>query len=222
MENKELLRKVSTLGFSLFEVEEKSDVNHTLAEVVKSNNLRLWEAFPLLLANAAQDETFNYKEVENDLKDDRDKTVLRELLLVALAYYKFQHLHFDWAKDFYKRLSASELGKMKNLKNFFVHGDDFNFMEHTFSTERLKEVFKTYFNNEGTKVRNQVEKQDDAAFEYALSQVFSPKQKELFLKKVKGLDLNKTEREYFSRRVKKKLFALASPELNHYAKLLLE
>jgi hypothetical protein len=53
--------------------------------------------------------------------------------------------------------------------------------------------------------------------EYALSQVFSPKQKELFLKKLRGEKLTKTEKEYFSRVVKKKVLVLANPQLQRAA-----
>ncbi|HXE98595.1 MAG TPA: hypothetical protein VN642_19490 [Dongiaceae bacterium] len=45
---------------------------------------------------------------------------------------------------------------------------------------------------------------------FAMSQMFSPKQKELFKKRLEGLPLSKTEQEYYSRSVKKKVVALAS------------
>ena len=45
--------------------------------------------------------------------------------------------------------------------------------------------------------------QDEFELEFALSQIFSKKQKELFLKKLKSGKLTKTEREYYSRSVRK-------------------
>jgi hypothetical protein len=60
------------------------------------------------------------------------------------------------------------------------------------------------------------------SLEYALSQVFSPKQKELFRKKLDGLPLSKTEKEYYSRTVKKKVVALANAELHRLAQKLME
>jgi hypothetical protein len=50
-----------------------------------------------------------------------------------------------------------------------------------------------------------------------LGLLFSAKQKELVFKRLKGLHLSKTEREYFSRVVKKKLAAVADPELQGVA-----
>jgi hypothetical protein len=55
-----------------------------------------------------------------------------------------------------------------------------------------------------------------------MSKIFSPKQKELFKKKLDGLPLNKTEQEYYSRAVKKKVMALANVELHKMARRLLE
>jgi hypothetical protein len=52
---------------------------------------------------------------------------------------------------------------------------------------------------------------------YHLSTLFSPKQKELVLKKLNGESLNKTEQEYFSRTVGKKLEALANSEVKKVA-----
>jgi hypothetical protein len=55
-----------------------------------------------------------------------------------------------------------------------------------------------------------------------MSQVFSPKQKDLFLKKLRNEKLDKTEKEYFSRTVKKKLMALVNPELQRSARKVLQ
>ena len=53
-----------------------------------------------------------------------------------------------------------------------------------------------------------------------LDRLFSPKQKELVLKKRDGLAFTKTEREYYSRIVRKKLDAIASEEVGALAKKL--
>jgi hypothetical protein len=72
------------------------------------------------------------------------------------------------------------------------------------------------------KDRRRKEKLKEFSFEYALSQIFSPKQKELFKKKLDGLPLTKTEQEYYSRTVKKKVVALANSELHSLSRSLLE
>ena len=50
-----------------------------------------------------------------------------------------------------------------------------------------------------------------------LELLFSAKQKELIFKKLKNQHLTKTEREYYSRVVKKKLAAVAAPEIQELA-----
>jgi hypothetical protein len=50
-----------------------------------------------------------------------------------------------------------------------------------------------------------------------LDLLFSKKQKELVFKKLEGQHLTKTEREYYSRVVKKKLAAIAAPEMQELA-----
>jgi hypothetical protein len=54
-----------------------------------------------------------------------------------------------------------------------------------------------------------------------LDRLFSPKQKELIFKKRDGIAFTKTEREYYSRIVRKKLEAIASEEVGQIAKNLM-
>ena len=54
-----------------------------------------------------------------------------------------------------------------------------------------------------------------------LDRLFSPKQKELIFKKRDGIAFTKTEREYYSRTVRKKLEAIASEEVGQIAKNLM-
>lgn len=56
-----------------------------------------------------------------------------------------------------------------------------------------------------------------AALSERMDHLFSEKQKELVYKKARGLQLTKTEREYFSRVVKKKLAAIADGEMQRLA-----
>ena len=218
MENKQLLSKLNRLGYPLVEVTDGFDVNETLAEVVKTNNGRYWEGFPILLANAAKEEEFKYKKVEEFLKKKEEKENLKHLFLLSLALYKLNDLHFNW-EYFYGRpsLEPEEKGKLREFKNHLNKSSEFLVAGHHFSSERLKNTFQRYFTLEAEEVKNLSAKQDDLSLEFAMSQVFSPKQKNLFLKKLKGETLTKTEREYFSRTVKKKTVALANSELHHLA-----
>jgi len=221
MVNQKLLDNLNLLGFQLMETRADVDVNKTLAEVVKSKDTRLWEGFPVLLANAARDYNFDYNQVQQSLtkKEQQD---FRTLLLLSLALFQHYHLSFAWSNRLKKAFSNQELGRLKKFKKSLSQGDSVSVGNRRFDPSRLKQAFNNYFEKDAEKTRRLKEKHEELSLEYALSQLFSPKQKELFQKKLKGEVLNKTEKEYYSRRVKKKVAALANPELHRLAQKLME
>ena len=194
MKNKTLLKKVSVLGFPLLDAEEEElDANLTLAEMVESRDLRLWEGFPVVLANSAEKGLFDYGKVSGYLKKAFDKSCLASLVAMSFALYKCLNLKFSWAGEFYNSLSGEKkkefagfLAKLKSgSSNFSVAG-------LSMSSQRLKTVFNNYFSLTQAKLNTLLSTREELGLEYALSQVFSPKQKELFLKKLKREKLTKT------------------------------
>ena len=222
MVKKELLKNVNRLGFPLMEPEEDFDVNKTLAEVVKSKDTRLWEGFPVLLANTAREYKFDYEGVLKYLTKKESRENFHSLLVLSLALYKYHHLSFAWSYLLKKEVSDKYVNDLKKMRNQLTHGDVVTFGNMRFSSSRLKETFKNYFEQDAEKTKQLKAKHEELSLEYALSQLFSPKQKELFRKKLDGEPLTKTEREYFSRTVKKKVAALANPELHRLAQKLME
>lgn len=222
MKNNDLLKRVNALGFSLFDVEKDQNANLTLADMVKSRDLRLWEGFPVVLANSAEKGLFNYDKVNWCLKKPFDKRNLVSLMVMSLALYKFFNLKFSWADKFYYSLSAAKRREVMVFLEKLKSDTEFDVGESKMSAQRLKTVFSNYFNQAQDKLNELLSVKDELRLEYSLSQVFSPKQKELFLKKLKREKLTKTEKEYFSRVVKKKVLALANPELHRLAQKLLE
>jgi len=222
MENKQLLEQLARLGYPLLEAQESFDVNKALVNVFKSKNVRFLEGFPVMLANAAKQEDFDYKKVQSFLRNKVDKEVLKELFLLSLALYELNGLNFSWTMPYVKELSKDDRGVVKTLRDCLAHGHDFKLVNHRFHHERVRKAFQQYFESESKEVKNFSAKQEDLSLEFALSEVFPPKQKELFLKKLKGDMLTKTEREYFSRTVKKRTTALANSELHHLAQKVLQ
>ncbi len=220
VENK-LMEDLNRLGFPLMEVVSDFDVNETLADVVRSQDTRLWEGFPVLVANAAQDYSFDLNQVLHKLSNKADRKNLHVLMLVSLTMYKYHHLSFYWAKQFEQSLSEKDLEQLKSMRNALYHDQSLGFEQMSLDSVRLKEMFKRYFEQNVVKTKQLRETHDELSLEYSLSQVFSPKQKELFKKKLDGLPLTKTEREYYSRTVRKKVSALANPELHRLAQKLL-
>lgn len=221
MVDQKLLDNLNRLGFQLMEAREDVDANKTLAEVVKSKDTRLWEGFPVLLANAARDYNFDYDQVQKFLTN-KEQEDFHTLLLLSLALYQHYHLSFAWSNQLKKTFSHQDLARLKELRKFLSHGNKVPVGNRCCDPPRLKQAFNNYFEQDVEKTRQLKEKHEELSLEYALSQLFSPKQKELFQKKLKGELLTKTEKEYFSRTVRKKVSALANPELHRLAQKLME
>lgn len=222
MKNEHLLKRVSGLGFPLFEAEEDKKANLTLADMVKAKDLRLWEGFPVVLANSAKEGLFDYDKVMSCLKKPFDKACMVSLLTLSLALYRFFNLKFSWANELYRTLADDRKEEFESFLEKLKNGDELQLGGYTMSAYRLKTVFTNYFSQSEARLNDLVSLKDELGLEYSLSQVFSPKQKELFLKKLKREKLTKTEKEYFSRAVKKKVLALANPELHRLSQKLLE
>jgi len=222
MANNKLFENLDRLGFSLMEPKEDFNANKTLAEVVQSKNTRLWEAFPVLLANAAHEYSFDKDQVLKNLTTREDQESFQDLLLLSLALYQYYHLSFDWSNQLKKQLSDQDAVLLQKFRNNIAHGDIFYVGKKRFIPNRLFGIFNNYFKKDAEKTKQLKEKYEELSLEYALSQVFSPKQKELFKKKLNGEPLNKTEREYYSRAVKKKVSALANPDLHRLAQKLMQ
>ncbi|MDP8213086.1 MAG: hypothetical protein P9X22_07365 [Candidatus Zapsychrus exili] len=219
MDKKELTKKLNKLGLPLFETSEEFDVNKALSEVVLSNEPRFLEGFPVLLANAAKNYDFDYDMVEQLLPSEDDKESFRYLFLLSLSLYKSYHLKFSWTNKYYENLDDDDRQEMVRFRNYLAYNSgNFLVYKHLLSPQRVKNTFQSYFSEEALESQKKRAKHEELSLEYALSQVFSPKQKELFLKKVNGEKLSKTEKEYYSRAVKKKVVALANSELNSLAK----
>ena len=221
MTDKNLLNKVSHLGFPMFEPEEDLDVNETLAEVVRSDDVRLWEGFPVMLANAAESYQFSFAAVERQLNRE-DVNNYYNLRLMSLSLYAYFHLSFPWVNKPHKSLSDNDKRLLAQWKNSLKHEKTLTWNGAELNGGPLKRLFELYFEQKMTKDKQKKDRFEEFSLEYALSQLFSPKQKELVKKKLDGSVLTKTEQEYYSRTVKKKVVALANSELHSLARKLLE
>lgn len=216
------LKKLAALGFSLLETEKSVDANAALSDMVKSEELRLWEGFPVVLANSAERGLFDYGKATGHLAPSH-KRYLGSFVMLSLALYKALGVKFFWTDRLYK--SLKDPGKEKKFKTFltlFKNDGELKVDGRRLSSQRLKTVFNNYFVKANSRVSELLFAKEELGLEYALSQLFSPKQKELFLKKLKGEKLTKTEKEYFSRVVKRKVLALANSELHRLSQKIAE
>jgi len=221
LKRNDLVKRLGDLGFPLMEATEESDANLTLADLVKSRDLRLWEGFPAVLAFSAERGMFDYEKTESRFTSSFDKLHFGLLVALSLALYKTLDLKFPWADKLYASLNKKGHRQFDGYLNAFRSGEDLHVQQRLMSSQRLKTTFNNYFLNKQSSLRDLLSTKEELGLEQALSQVFSPKQKELFFKKLKSEKLTKTEKEYFSRAVKKKVLALANTQLHQLSQRLL-
>jgi hypothetical protein len=221
MKREDLVFNLGRLGYSLVtpDVQEvgEDQVVELLAELVDSKDLRLVEGFPVVLANCAQrGMNLDFAALLSAHKPgSRKRRDLEKLLLVSSELLTHQGLE---KPEGLEKVSASLKAKYGDLlaADLLTLG-----RKVSLSTERLRNALRRYSANlETSRSRRKKEKDKQRRsfqLSYYLSTLFSPKQKELVLKKLNGEPLNKTEQEYFSRTVKKKLEALANPEVKKVA-----
>ncbi len=215
-------KSLSKLGFPMFEPSEELEVNKTLAEVVKSNDTRLWEGFPVLLANAGERYQFDSDQVQQQLSTKEHKKQYHRLILLSAAVYAYYHLSFSWLNKLKQTFSVDDKNLVKAWRNALAHDKATNSFDSEFDPERIRGSFELYYERKVERDKRRKDRYEEFSLEYALSQIFSPKQKELFQKRLDGEPLTKTEQEYYSRTVKKKVVALANSELHSLARRLLE
>jgi hypothetical protein len=224
MKRKDLVFNLGRLGYSLVtpdvpEVGEEQVVE-LLAELVDSKDLRLVEGFPVVLANCAQrGMNLEFTALLAKYKPrSRKRQNLEKLLLLSSDLLTQEGLDKPEGLEEVKKSFKDKYGDL--LTNEVVTLG----AKTSLSTERLRNTFRRYSStlktSRATRKGEKDKQRRSFQLNYFLSTLFSPKQKELVLKKLNGEPLNKTEKEYFSRTVKKKLEALNNSEVRKVAKAL--
>ncbi|MCP4624111.1 MAG: hypothetical protein GY850_11330 [bacterium] len=221
MKREDLVSNLGRMGYTLLQPESSKVKEHEvfdlLDELADSKDSRLVEGFPVVLANCAQrDLILDFGSLLSRHKSDSRKLLSLEKLLLLSSTLLSQH-----ALDKPKNLEV--LSKSLKAKHGDLLANDVVDLGNqvSLSSERLQNTFKRYTADLSTmnSERNRAKKRQRRSFQlnYYLSTLFAPKQKELVLKKYNGEPLNKTEQEYFSRKVKKKLEAMTNKEVRKVA-----
>ncbi len=187
---------------------QKPNPNRTLAKAAESRDLRLWAAFPAMLANAAEGGGLNLSAAKAFLGEDGSRR-LELLIFVSLGLYESLGVKFPWRK---KLLAAFPERMVAGFAGKFAQGLALELDGLEIGAEDFKKSFRRYFSAPA----------GDRPLQRSLSSVFTPRQAELFFKRLRGERMTKTEREYFSRVVKKKTLALADGELHSLARRVLD
>ena len=221
MNKEELITALGELGYRLLTPEKgrlsSKRVLDVLDELSGSDDPRLIEAFPVVLANCA------HRGIKLDTRAllsrygrrSQRKASLEKLILASSALLGQEGVDkpegLDSTVD-HLRMKYGDLLKQEIL-DLDKH--------RSVSTERLRNALRRYATDlersESVRERNRKKQLRSFQLDLHLSILFPPKQKELILKKLKGKALSKTEQEYYSRVVKKKLEGLANSELRKIA-----
>ena len=201
MKREDLVSNLGRLGYTLLRPEtpivNEHEVLDLLDELAGSEDSRLVEGFPVVLANCAQrDLALDFKLLLSRNKSDcRKHQALEKLLLLSSTILVQQDLD--------KPKNLESLSKSLKAKYGDLLADDVVDLGNnvSLSTERLRRTLKRYTADLSTSksTRDRAKNRQRRAFQlnYYLSTLFAPKQKELVLKKYNGKPLNKTEQEYF-------------------------
>lgn len=219
----ELINALGRFGYPLFQPENTQDPNELLAALAQSDDARLMEGFPVVLGHclAGKDSRLDLHKAEEALSNPRHKGYFRQL--VALSQLLFDLYTPDSARS--GKLPPN-LNPDEDLKSKFFHGQPVKIGNQLLDPGRFKSTFLNYTVNtrleKGTSDKDKAKIKEEFQREFLLSLLLSPRQKDLVYKKLRGEGMTKTEKEYFSRVVKKKLQALADPDLHVLAQKALQ
>ncbi|MDD2804156.1 MAG: hypothetical protein PHV33_01265 [Elusimicrobiales bacterium] len=209
-----IAEKTAALGFKSA---ENSDPSLTLAEVIESRELRYWEAFPVLLANAAQGGKFSLRAATGALPET-DRKYLKLLILVSLALYDSLGAKFTWRERLFGDLPARLVA---GFRSKIEANSPLELGYFKLNPETLRANFRLAFRSSAALIKGAARAREDEGLEAALREIFTPRQRELLLKKLRRERFTKTEAEYYSRVVKKKALAVANDELHRLARRVL-
>ena len=221
MKKEELISALGALGYRLFtkgnERVNSGKVLDVLDELSGSEDSRLIEAYPVVLANCA------HRGIKLDIRGllsrhgqgSHSRSNIEKLILASCDLLAEEGLDQpEGIEDILKTLRPKYGDLLK--------GEVVDLGTHrSVSTERLRRTLRRYAidleRHESARKKDRRRQLRSFQMELHLSTLFPPKQKELILKKLKGDPLSKTEKEYYSRVVKKKLQGLANKELRKIA-----
>lgn len=216
-----LFSALSQYGYSLLQPEQMAEPNELLAKLASTRDPRLLEGFPVVLANALEKhrDKVDLAAAEKLLQNEADTRRFRKL--AELSLYLYGVFGYDRLKPPHHKVDPKLLSE---LRNSVERGSPLALEPGSLDLDRVKKTFRNYYvhSHEAAGSEEKAKLREEFRREYLLSLFFAPKQRDLLKKKLRGEPLTKTEREYFSRVVKKKLSALADPDLHMLAQRALQ
>ena len=222
-----LLDQLAAHGYPLMRPVRRSDPETVLGCLLRQREGRVVEGFAVVLLNALREKA-NLRWEAPRWNPERELGVAasqRLARLLALSYLLFRLFGLE------KRLQERALtlllkcrdGKdtLQDVESRFMKSAPVAMHGFELSTERLKQTFRTYYVGAQRGAEDQ-ERTRALALELLLSELFTPRQKELLRKRAEGAKMTNTEKTYYYRTVSKRLRALASEDVHALARRLLQ
>ncbi len=222
----QLMDQLAEYGYELMRPKSLEPGEEVLTRLLRQDDPRLLEAFPVVLANLLREKKLLEWERKNwrPSQDFSKKAEQRFLVMLTLSYLLFELFGMvEYSPRVFsllaKGLTAKGAGKfLEQFREPFLKSESLKTDHHLeLSAERLKNNFRNYaVRQEGGE---EVQKKRRALeLELLLSELFTSRQKELLKKRLEGKAFTKTEREYFYRVVSKRLRAMANEDLHQMAR----
>lgn len=223
-DKEKLTDELAEYGYTLMKPKSVRSGEDLLKNLLKQNDARLLEGFPVVLANLLRENgALRWEGKEWKPGDEfSQKAEHRLAVMLALSYFLFTLFGLEKESGtrtyrLLRRCKGWADDSLKEVRGAFEKSEAVKMDEVELSTERLKNNFRNYVvlareSEEGRKKRRALE------FDLLLSELFTAKQKELMNKVAQNKPLTKTEREYFYRVVKKRLKALADERVHQMAR----
>ena len=221
MKREDLIDSLGNLGYPVISKDKKktkkNEIINVLDALVDLDEPRLIEGFPVVLAYCAH-RGFNF-DIQRLLsipgENSKKRQNLEKLLLLSSELLNLENLQHPLGLESIAKSLKKKYGDLLSAEIVDLGRGI------SLSTDRLRNTLKRYNPNLG-KQKSDKEKAIDKQrrsfqLNLYLSSLFSPKQKELVLKKYNKEPLSKTEQEYYSRVVKKKIEALADSAVRRIA-----
>ncbi len=223
MNKNKLINILARFGYPLMIPDSQplhDQIEKVLIELVDTDDSRLMEGFPVVLTYCAVNGiAVDYQAILREAKTGGRREAMEKLLLLSWNLMKSENIDTPAGLDVIAGSLEKKYGDIFSAESIPLRRNS------SLSVERLRRTYERYIHNlqEGfyTESREADSQYDAFLLHMHLSRLFSPKQKEILLKKYHGDALNKTEREYYSRTVKKKLKALASEDVRNIADTLI-
>lgn len=239
-----LLEQLAQYGYTLSVPGTPATAPEKVLEaLLKQDDSRLLEGFPVVLANALSREnalTWEHNKWRPGTVFS-SKTEERWVVLMAVSLLLFRLFGLDkaWQDRVLKLLKKDLKGEaaLEKAENDFscekMKADGLSLSTDRTGTsgsrrsrikplmldaDRLKNSFRNYVVHQSGSGKELEEQKSALEFELLLSALFTVRQKELLQKRLAGKSMTKTEREYYYRVVKKRLAALADPRLHQMAR----